>query len=197
MKAIDYLTMMNKGRIIGFAVVAVFIGLLLSACESAGAGGNGIEDDSGNGGNGEQFEEIVIAVDQDNWVSPAGGVTPPGVQSFVPQQTTLAGVDVRLGGSGSTLTSDIEISVYSNWDSNGGVSGQLASGRVFDVDRDTAAEVRWSPVTVTPGTTYYIRVIRLAGDQTISTRGGSYTFEGEGPNPGMIFRTYYVANTSD
>jgi hypothetical protein len=176
----------NKVRIVGPAAVAVLLVLLLSGCGGAGAGGNGIE------------EDVVLAVDQNNWPNRTGGLSPPVVQSFVPREPTLAGVDIFVGGTGS-LTADVVVGVYSNWDTVNGVSGLLASGEVTDVDRGTTAELRWSPVPITPGTTYYIHVIYPSGSLAVGTNSGNPYADGEvlvgGGNISgrdILFRTYYA-----
>lgn len=168
------------------AVVAVFAG-----CSGAGAAGGGDESPD---------PSYVSAVDQDNSAAaPNGGIGTPVVQSFVPGQPTSTGADIRAHGT-ATLTGSYRIGLYTNYDPNNGVSGLVAEGEVLDVPRGTDAQVRWSPVDVTAGQTYYLLIeltdgALLVGSTTVNGYPNGQTLEGGGNlnnAPDIYFITYYA-----
>ena len=111
----------------------------------------------------------VSLVDQDNTsVSVSGGIGTPVIQSFVPGQSTSTGADIRAHGTGS-LTGDYRISLYTSYDPRSGLSGRLASGEVYDVPRFTDAQVRWKPVPVTIGETYYLHIELIGGSLVVGS----------------------------
>ena len=120
--------------------------------------------------------QAALIVDQSvtRWTASGGLTTAPTVQSFTPNATNLAGVDVLIIGT-AVLTTDVSISIYRAFEhSSGQLSDLLVSTIVPDHPRGTAAEARWSPLTITPGELLYLAVD--AGDLAVGVlQNGNYS----------------------
>lgn len=118
-------------------------------------------------------------------------------QSFIPAQNSICGASVyTYAGAGSN--GDLTISLYSNLPNAGGVL--LASGVSVNAGSGMWADVYWTPVSVTPGVTYYLVFtctnggMGLDGDVNNNYPGGNvYANGGYGPFPGFdyTFQTFY------
>ncbi|MGB1142704.1 MAG: VPLPA-CTERM sorting domain-containing protein [Halioglobus sp.] len=114
----------------------------------------------------------TLVVDQQGFLPTtqrSGGVTGTGVQTFVPTQSNLAGVDIYLfsvaqflfdGSGGIDFTADVTLNVYAasgpedfQYDENGAI---VSSALLLDTQgtQEGWAEFRWNPVAVTPATFY-------------------------------------------
>jgi len=91
----------------------------------------------------------TLAVDQTGGTVFSGGYNSPVIQTFMPGQDNIAGVDVFIGGT-AVLTEDVTVNVYSDLD----VANPIASDTILDLPRSTWAEFRWDAVAVTPNTGY-------------------------------------------
>jgi hypothetical protein len=140
------------------------------------------------------IDPYVSKVDQEN-TSPGivAGIGTPVVQSFVPGQPTSTGADIRAHGTAS-LTGDYRISLFAAYDGRTGVSGLLASGEVYDVPRFTDAQVRWSPVEVNTGDTYYLYIELIGGAIQV---GAVSSLTDEYTNGDALLGGGNMANVSD
>jgi hypothetical protein len=101
---------------------------------------------------------------------PAGG---SGLaESFIPSASDITGASVFTSFT-VAVTANITISL---WDALPNATGatELASGVSAAVPRSTWADVSWSPVTLTPGTTYYLAFSPSAFDGFAGTTTNSY-----------------------
>jgi hypothetical protein len=122
------------------------------------------------------------------------------VQSFIPQKPTSTGADIRAQGTGS-LEGSYRISLYKSYDQNTSqLSGLVASGEVLDVPRGTDAQVRWDPVAVEAGQTYFLQIELTAGKLVVGSMSANGYPNGQvlqgGGNlanaPDIYFKTYYA-----
>ncbi|WP_405228089.1 PKD domain-containing protein [Lentisalinibacter sediminis] len=132
--------------------------------------------------------EPVLALDQVNDPGVSGGIGTPVVQTFVPQQTNLAGVDAYLNGT-SQLTADVTVNVW--FAGAVGVGEPLATATITDHPRLTEIPFRFDPIPVVPGQPYALE-FRFS-TLLIGTTGDSYP-DGEvvgRTGSDVFFRTYY------
>ncbi|MFN3917158.1 MAG: T9SS type A sorting domain-containing protein [Flavobacteriales bacterium] len=74
-------------------------------------------------------------------------------QSFIPTSTTICGASIYIT-SGGTTPANITIALYDALPNAGGTL--MASGLASGIIEQRWAEVTWSPVSVTPGSTYFL-----------------------------------------
>jgi hypothetical protein len=93
-------------------------------------------------------------------------------QSFVPTASDITGASVYTSFT-VAVTANITISL---WDALPNATGatELASAVAPAVPRNTWANVSWNPVTLTPGTTYYLAFSPSAYDGFAGTTTNSY-----------------------
>jgi hypothetical protein len=145
-------------------------------------------EDTGTGFLYSSTTEPALALDQVNDAGVSGGIGTPVVQTFVPQQTNLAGVDAYLNGT-SELTADVTLNVW--FAGAVGVGEPLATATITDHPRLTEIPFRFDPIPVAPGQPYALE-FRFS-TLLIGTTGDQYA-EGEivgGAGSDVFFRTYY------
>ncbi|HZX22423.1 MAG TPA: Calx-beta domain-containing protein [Woeseiaceae bacterium] len=132
--------------------------------------------------------EPTLVADQVNEVGISGGIGTPVVQTFVPQQFNLAGVDAYLNGT-SSLTADVTLNV---WPAGAvGIGEPLVTATIPDHPRLTEIPFRFDPIQVIPGQSYALE-FRFS-TLLIGTNLDTYP-DGEivgRPGSDVFFRTYY------
>lgn len=114
-----------------------------------------------------------LILDQQGATNVVGGwnTNPHVIQSFMPSVDNIAGVSVRVHGSGGP-DNDLTISLYQNY-IGGVLSGLLATGSKPDALRNQDHLIEWAPVAVVPEQTYYLQfVLTPQGSEVALTIGG-------------------------
>jgi len=110
-------------------------------------------------GTGFLYSSVVAPTLEADQVSPgviSGGLGDPVVQTFVPQQTTLAGIDAFLSGTGA-FSSDVTVNVWLRAALR--VGEPIVTATLQDVPRSTLMEFRFDAVPVVPGAEYAMEFI--------------------------------------
>ncbi|MGB5395978.1 MAG: hypothetical protein WBN96_02410 [Gammaproteobacteria bacterium] len=144
---------------------------------------------------------VTLQADQQGGTISSGGYNSPVVQTFMPGQNNMAGLDVLIIGS-AVFVEDITVNLYSSLD----LITPIATGTILDHPRNTLAEFRWDAVAVTPDTSY--RLEFLTGSLLVAAHisnttdpynrgniiqgGGNLNFLYED----ALFTTYYDADFS-
>ena len=97
---------------------------------------------------------LTLEIDQRGGSAGGGGYGSPVVQTFMPAQDNIAGIDVLIGGS-AVLTADVTVNVFSEAD----LASPLATATILDHPRGDIAEFRWEPVAVVPESVYRMQFI--------------------------------------
>lgn len=143
----------------------------------------------------------TLTVDQVGANFHSGGYGGPVVQTFMPGQDNIAGVDVLISGT-AAVTATVSVSLYSDL----ALTNLLAADTIVDHLRSTDAAFRWDAVAVVPDRTYYFEFTTglLAIGAGISNTTDPYDrgniIQGGG-NLGFlyedaVFSTYYDADFS-
>lgn len=118
-----------------------------------------------------------LVVDQIGATTVSGGYSTQAAQSFTPAATTLAAIEIYVGGT-AVFTDDITVSVFNAWDgtaSASGLSGMLGSKTLNDVPRGTVQLFTFDQViNTTPETTYYF-LVETGSLTTGSNRQNEYS----------------------